>query len=273
MRLGKVWGMLVMFLLIMGAVSAQSECFLLNFDFSDWKKYASSSLQKNQILKEAELKKAYDLMNTYYADKGLCEVNQDYTPDKSYPNSPFLLDYLLNIGFRKLDAIESQLYFDLEPDPVGLEWRSKLEDMLKKRDPSVTPGEIKNLYDMYWNVEKRGLLFERYQLVCTEAFAIWQALVAPQRPDSFETETQLITNAFVPRCKQLVLRRAQQEQAFIEAQMQQQWEYVINEQVERYLVEYFDQQRLEELLKKVHKIVGIWWYIVRVVKWTLSCNW
>ena len=55
MRLGKVWGMLVMFLLIMGVVSAQNECFLLNFDFSDWKKYASSSLQKNQILKVAFL--------------------------------------------------------------------------------------------------------------------------------------------------------------------------------------------------------------------------
>ncbi len=256
-----------------GLALAQSECFLLKFNFADWQKFASSALQNNQILKTAELKKAYDMMNTYYIDKGECQANEDYIPEKRYPNSPFLLDYLVNIGFRKLDAIDSQLYPQLEPDPVGLERRTKLKDLLEKQDPSATPGEIRTLYDEYRSIEDEGVLLGRYQQVCREAFNIWKALVAPQRPDSNDTATQEIANSFNFRCEQLAVKRTQQEASFIEAQMQKQGEYVVDEQIQKYLIEYFDQQRLEKLLEKVHKLVGIWGYIVRVVKWTLTCNW
>jgi len=258
MKLSRIVIVLGMFLVGFSMVMAQDECFLLKFNFSEWKKYTSSVLQKNEILKEPELKKSYDLMNTYYFDKGNCPIQQDYIPEKRYPNSPFLLDYLVNIGFRKLDAIDSQLYPQLSPDPVGLEWRSELKELLEKQSPSATPGEIKSLYDSYWKVEN-GTLLRKYKKVCKEAFDIWQALVAPKRPDSMDTLTQIVFDNFSLRCEELVLKRAHQEKAFIEAQMQQQWEYVVKEQTEKYLVEYFEQQRLENLLKKVHKLVGIWW--------------
>jgi len=132
--------------------------------------------------------------------------------ERNVPQTPLFLNQLLDVAFRKIDAIKWLTYW-LVPDPLWEQWRKYLNIISEKNDED--PKNIIAKFKKFWwspgqNIEANNkTLYWKYLLACDEIGNICNYL-------NVNDNNTIIHSIFMNTCKQMVRKRYLEELTLIQ---------------------------------------------------------
>lgn len=248
--------------------------------------------------KEA-VEKAIDHLIRYCCDsnkrtKELCDITNS---DETYPESIYLFDHILDVYLRRLDARQegenwSDLLYNLEPDPDGLEWR----EYITKCGNDVKwliPLEIKDKYDAFWkksletdlryldnywlvqdnrkteilkdiSLYETWTLYDKYNLACDIAnYISIERMLVPW----------ITTLDEYNRCKDLTDARINNEYTYTQTILVKKADKLLTSNLKAYFGTYFVNNKLSILLQTIFDMNTSFWEVNKAVtKLTDQCS-
>lgn len=247
-------------------VKGRWDCWLLNrksIEDTVNKIFQSSNYE---IIEPKDLKIALTHLDEY------CKCVSDGTCS-SYvgAESTFLFDQLLDVIFRKLDAIDG--LYRWEPDVIWKQRRQFIENEITKIHWDI-PENIYKKFKDYWDTQN-GKLYKRYQKACDEIVSIlsnW-VWIFPSNYKKEDTSFSIDKQNLLAICHNQVLSRLNKEVAYIQYMMIDKWNKALKTLRENYLMRQIVVKDWPRLLEKFSKFL---WYFTRVIKlvgeWTKNCN-
>ncbi len=134
--------------------------------------------------------------------------------EKWVPETPSFINQLVDVAFRKIDAIKWLMYW-LNPDPLWEKRRNYL-NKVSKNNNADPENIIKNFEKIRWNAEENikannTTLYWKYLSVCNEVWNIYQYLLTKS-----DKNTNLINKIFINTCHQMVKERYMREANLIQ---------------------------------------------------------
>jgi hypothetical protein len=114
-----------------------------------WSIFESRSWQNEDIYPKESIKRALLNLKTYCCKKNIiwsdtprCKYDKEnWLFLETYPDSRFLYDHLVDVGFRRLDAMENLLYEWTTQDPIWKKWREFINKKWEQEE-GTTPTDI-----------------------------------------------------------------------------------------------------------------------------------
>ncbi len=255
---------------IMGISSANDCKVVVNNE--NWTPIITKNRAFNNILPKKAFEKAVENLQIFCCkiekewEYNYCE-NIDNTIE--VPSSSSLLDHILDVSLRRLDAKEENengedLIYGLDPDPMGRERRIYITEHWNSTQWSV-PLDIINKYKKYWTLDNNKVLpkltsssnniprdentfkdyqtrtlKERYNAVCESSIFIYT------RKTLNKIEANKLYDIY-NKCKTLIDTRIEKEYEYTNAIILQKWWVLLNTNLNAYLDKYFSQNKLLEL--------------------------
>lgn len=204
-----------------------------------------------------------------------------------YANSFYLYDHLIDIGLRKLDGDTELLYPWLEVDPMGWEWREKIDELANSEDGTM-PLEFQTRFAQTWWVAQ-GIDYPDDQSMCQTM--MWQ-VVDPEVGLSqryyvmcgiatciskdelwWARDSQSASSDAFNLCTQEVNDRISQEYEYVEALLLKKWAQLLSDSLNGYLHTYFVTNRLQSILEKMSNFAEYLAAVVsKVAEGTKQCT-
>ncbi len=230
------------------------DCWLAMSDQDALVKDIKDELWKFKVFKEDDIKTALSHLKSYCGKKWYIEW--EWWSDK-VPESPRLMDHLIDVGFRKLDWISELAYGELDKD--GEQRRKKIREIAE--DPKwKKPWEIFDKFNDARDVtlKDKDKLAQKYRNACDEAYTarMWMLNI-------FSEET---LKTWYDNCMSLANKRINQEISYMKAVMVNKWIKYLVDAVHNYLIDYFGQEKLPTVLEKLAEVQAAIW------NWTQKVN-
>jgi len=303
MRIGK-FGFILFWLLnccVRGFSSvvfaSDSDCNLVSADIVDWRAGADS-LYSNLYPSEARIQALINL-KAYCCEHDSTMINSDNCKNAvflySYPESPYLLDHLIDVGLRRLDA--SAMY-GLDPDMDGQKWRTYIRKASTDADGNFA-SSIEKEYKKYWSLdnnkyqlwfetidEVRSLLnskdyssllwlneiyedatlYQKYVEQCGIAYLLYIDVPSYNKP-LLAFEDKFLT------CQKLVANRIVNELTYTKNLVLQKSTKLLTDNIHVYLYDYFSKNRLINLQETIFSISDLFTTLAKSFPWwTSECN-
>jgi len=267
--------------------------------------YITSRFEYDTIFPKDAIKRAFVNLRSHCCTRyqlkdsakysGFCKENMlvDF-----YPQSEYLFDHLVDVMFRRLDV--EDLYQDVEPDPVALEWKEYTTEiaedawgnhawaMRKKYDEywesNYTPIQYREDVDEYckdknsaqFSLIERTLdlysssnlinLHDRYSSVCALSMCMYRAI--------WQTNgvSFLLEKPFGV-CESIASQRIQEEQLYAKSLVMQESTKSLWDAMHSYLYNYFGKRRLVNLQETIMRLVDLFSTIWKMApEWTKESN-
>ena len=134
--------------------------------------------------------------------------------EKWVPETPSFINQLVDVAFRKIDAIKWMTYW-LTPDPLW-QWRRDYLNTVSKENNEKPQNIIKKFKQLRWTADKNTkanntTLYWKYLLVCNEVWNVYQYLLT-----NSDKNTNLISDIFMDTCQQMVKERYMREVTLVQ---------------------------------------------------------
>lgn len=259
---------------VLGDIQQISDCWLVMsaqnnsiVDDTFKKMTANSALANNSVVNDQVLRSALNNLQSSCCIElkwNACDKRVDQAPV-----SVFLMDHLIDVSFRKLDAIDSELNgYTVTPDEDSKSYRTELKKIAT--DPKGNNAQvIQEHFKKYWEVTKASnvdSLSAKYRSVCQEA----RNIVYNNRV--WSSVKQSYAWIFVNICKNLAENRIQKEQTYIKALIAKAAGQQYKIGYSSYTTDYLFSDRRRRLQEKVTQINGYYWTVVKRYEFTAQCN-
>lgn len=194
-----------------------------------------------------------------------------------FPESPYLIDHIINIGMRKFNGIQEHcdvlwISCTTRDGKVLLkEWREESQKLAEETD-GVPPSQLYELFKKYrWDVttfaeqNSSNQIANAYYTMCYEAVQIRKSLKSNQG-DGINQE-----DAWIQWCHQLVQKRYQEESAYVQSLMVDKWVQYLYENMRSYLQTYFVDTRMNAFVDKFGKLDACFNMVLKYVTRTSCC--
>lgn len=236
------------------------DCGLGMSDPDDLVKDIKEEIWKYKVLKEDDVKDALKHLKSYCGKKWYIE---DGGWSDKVPESPRLMDHLIDVWFRKLDGISELAYWELDKD--WEERRKKIKEIAE--DPKwKKPWEIFELFNKSRDVklEKEDKIAQKYKYVCDEAYSsrMWML-------NMFSEETM---KEWFDRCMNLANARINSEISYMKAVMVNKWIKYLVDAIHNYIINYYSEEKIPTVLEKMAEVqwaLGNW---VQKTNWAEYCS-
>ena len=241
-----------------------------------------------------------DLWVIYTHFRQFCCIDQlasdgceDQPWEKQFAMSPFIADHLINIGFRKLDGVEThckKLWHDCVnrtgvPD-LSVAWREKITEIAEDRAWYPPILIEKTFHEYWWDTEANdkaiaaihkkdragvNTLRAQYLHICEEITALQQYL-DPQTWS--ETDYIQATNGewLERHCKQLANQRYLDEVKYVRTLMVEKWVKYLIQNLEAYSLDYMIDNRFNDLSDKYTNLEACFSTVLSYSTNTACCN-
>ena len=248
---------------------------------TDWLPIITKNRSFDYILPKKAFEKAVENLQIFCCKMEKEETynycNQEMKDKVGGPSSTYLLDHILDVSLRRLDAKEKNenwdnLIYGLEPDTMGKERRSFITKNGNSTQWSV-PLNIVNKYKKYWSIsnDDRVLakfnanstlprnekdfenyqyrtLKEKYNWVCESSMFIYINKVG----DNGKLDPNKLYDAY-NKCKKLVNKRIANEYEYTNTIISQKWWVLLHTNISSYL-KYISQDKILELQQLIFNI-------------------
>lgn len=236
------------------------DCWLAVSDPDELVKTIKDEVWKYKVFKEDDIKTALDNLKSYCGKKWY--IKESWWSDE-VPESPRLMDHLIDVWYRKLDGISELAYWELDKD--GEERRKKIKEIAE--DPKwKKPWEIFDLFNESRDVklENQDKLAQKYKYVCDEAFSsrMWML-------NMFSEETMKI---WFDRCMSLANHRINSEIRYMKAVMVNKWIKYLVDAIHNYIMDYYSEEKLPKVLEKMAEVQWALWNWVQKTNWAGYCS-
>ncbi len=197
--------------------------------------------------------------------KDFCEDKSDYL----WPESSYIFDHLLDVWFRKLDALDDLVRWSVDND-----WQTRRIYVNKwvENIKWVRPQQIVDVFNYYWN-PNNWILFKKYLYVCDDIEKIISKLITVNYFNNWKSTFSFDKDFLKRLCIQQVYSRYYKEEAFIRLLLIKKGNLMLENEWKNYVIKQFVQQDWQRLVEKFSKFVG---YLTRIVKliweWAKNCN-
>lgn len=219
----------------------------------------------NLVLDEQDVLQALRNLKNYCCKlQDWCEEGES---NWKLPQSPFLFDQLIDVGFRKIDAFEDDLYQWVQPDEQGKERRDFIGETAKD-DKWSAPWYIIQKFQEYWKIGWWDILicspnYEwvscRYQKACEDAQKITDYYLKLSTDKSFWDRYWDYKNL---ACSDIVSKRINREYNYIQKIIIDESIEFMSDNIHSYAVKYFTEDSLINWL--FEKFANLQWYISQV---------
>ncbi len=232
-------------------------------DFVDELKEVETPGIKN-FYEEEDLEKAYQNLKARCCARWILGSDDcEWVDTTTAPQSIYLYDHLIDIGFRKLDWEEETLYDWLELHPEWESWREEIQEMWEEPD-GVSPTDIKELFEDYRDPEWTDWLAYKYRETCF--------LANNMRDSIYEVDSTPEANR-INECTSLVRSRINNENNYVEYLMVDRWNDYVCDNLLEYIDDYFLQNRMVSLLEQFVYFDNMLYTIAnKVHEWTETCG-
>lgn len=271
---------IIIFLIMLAVVgiSNANDCNSVVND-TDWISIITKNRNFDNILPKKAFEKAVENLQIF-----CCKISQEgeynycNNVDKSeyVPSSTYLLDHILDVSIRRLDAKEKNengedLIYGLDPDPIGKERRTFITEQWNLSKWSV-PLTIVNQYKKHWKIDnvvldrltsnsniprneetfkdyKERTLKERYNWVCESSIFIYTKKIS----DGNKLDPGKLYDTY-NKCKSLIDTRIKKENEYTNTIISQKWGVLLHTNVNSYLDKYFLQNKILELQQLIFNV-------------------
>ncbi len=181
--------------------------------------------------------------------------------------SPYLVDHLIDISFRKLDWIEELSYVEVDGDWKN--WHKFLKE--KILNPLWnSPSELYNEFKVYWNLKNisQGKLSSKYYNICEDIEKIYLNYFP-----SVWNKLSIDFKKAMEICKYAVYNRIAQEANYVKYFMIYEWNQALATNLYNYLIVNFLATNFNWLLEKYSQM--LWYFRVvvqKVIEGTKNCS-
>jgi len=287
---------LIMFAFV--GISSANDCNAV-INGTDWIPMITKKRNFDNILPKKAFEKAVENLQIF-----CCKINDEWkynycnniNQTTGVPSSLYLLDHILDVSLRRLDAKEKNkngedLIYGLEPDPIGKERRDFITEQGNLTKWSI-PLNIVNQYKKYWTVNNDSILprlpassniprsektfenyqdrtlKERYNWVCESSIFIYINKISGDD----KLDYSKLYDAY-NKCKSLVDQRIKNEYEYTNIIISQKWWILLHTNINSYLSKYFLQNKILELQQLIFNMKTTFAEINKaVVELTPNCS-
>ena len=143
--------------------------------------------------------------------------------------TPVFVNHLVDVAFRKLDAIDWLTYW-VKPHPLWLSRRNFLNSV--SQTYKVPPEKIKDQFVSYWGKDNKWNLYNLYKEVCAE---IWKIAWYVSNNDSLNFDSKSSFKQFNEnKCNELADMRYYKELSFVKKLMFQSFYTIVSDKLYKY---------------------------------------
>jgi len=201
----------------------------------------------NELLKDGSIFKNKKIVTKDVFEKAIENLEKYCNNEKETLSSPLLWNHLVDLSFRKIDAIKWAAY-GLKLDPMWEQYRQTLNEI--EKEYNTDPKEIMKLFKKAWwepwdNMEANNkTLYWKYKLACKEIVSLWDKVITSKWKNN---KTQIVTNwSFKRLCNKLAEKRYYNEMWLI-------W-WVIKQNLYNHQEQWMYKKLNEEFTKKVGEL-------------------
>jgi hypothetical protein len=183
-----------------------------------------------------------------------------------YPESAYLFDHLIDVGFRRLDG-RSDLAYGLVPDPTGKARRDFITKAAETTDGTTAktimdtyktyrtkkitlPGDIVNFITNY-NTLSVVSLEDKYMNLCEIMKDVYNKI----------SEQKVVIgsyqNSFYNKCQQLAEKRISDEYTYTKVLLSKKSNELLHSTTQAYIQKYFIQDKMLALIDTVNQIKSL----------------
>lgn len=239
--------------------------------------YKKNLLLQNSILDEDAMKTALEHLKNY------CDGKNEWL------ESPYIFDQLIDISFRKIDALENaNLRYGLKEDSKWSEWTKKIKEFTDPENNTV-PEQVVQQFTTFWPsaeawdipytpwnncyLEKYDQLsvYGRYRAACEISTCIAKNITTVLQ--NSESSAKLLQT---DRCRweySVVHNRFLSEAAYVKQLLARTWMRTLTNTVQQYTSNYFISNRRQNLFDKFTQFDQYLSFVNRKVQeWTPVCS-
>jgi hypothetical protein len=219
-------------------------------------------------------------------------------PKSNYPESPYLFDHLIDVGFRRLEWINN--YSDVQVDPTGYARRNAIKEIAT--NPSiVAPSEIVKIYTGYRSLAPKRM-FKKIHLNMENMNATEAGLVG-QYINTYDTQVSLADKynnlcriarniyerkpwklislwgdkiekgrSYYSACQKIAANKISQENMYVKAILIKKAADMIADNFDTTLDKQFVQWNLSKLQSTIAKIKDLFQILVRQAPYCKKCS-
>lgn len=224
--------------------SFKYDCWLATMSESE---FLESTKWEYKVLKEDQIrKKSYQHLKWFCCKKKfLSQESCWWTQAQDMPDSPYLMDHLVDIWFRILDWDEKLSYW-VKLDEAWEKWRKKIREIVETQT-WMDSKTILELFREEWKPWQKDWLHAKYLWVCEESLQIYQK--------NIQYESWVPYNKIYESCMQLAKNRLNAEMTYVKTiSSHKSWKMVRDNQSD-YNKEYWNEERLTEFARKMKEFV------------------
>lgn len=225
------------------------DCWLAKQPWESLEKDVIEFTKDFQILKVKEVEVAHQNLKTYccekqYISEESCSGKWDVS---KIPEWRFLVEHLIDIGFRKLDWDKERMPYSVSLDPRWQEYRKQIKEEFAKLEWD-DPAKFMNMYNEFWkDIDSKDSLAYKYRQVCDEADKIYLA--------SLNIYSGQPNSKFRDLCEKMATYRINKEVDYVKNVMVLKWAKYIENNIKDYLITYFSNDRLQILSEKLVEVL------------------
>lgn len=220
-------------------------------------------------------------------DKSYCN-NVDV--EWKFPQSPYLYDHLVDIGFRRLDAFpDEELRYGLDADPTWKEWRdfitqaaestegptskeimekyNELRTSKKILPVNPTSDELKTVIQSFNDLEQVSLA-DKYNNICEIMRNIYEAIRADETIKIDVSSNQ----GYHAACLSLAKKRINEEYVLAKYMMIKKSNELLYDVTKAYMHNYFIQEKLMDLAAVINKVKSLFATMVQQAAPSKKCS-
>ena len=226
----------------------------------------SKEMTNTTYFSECDMIKAFEHLRYFCVNYWNIPKSKDQpiSTDAKIPLSPYLLDHLLNIWFRKLDWNPKYLYQWLEPFEKSLERRNTLKIYIDDIDWKKTVADLQKDFQKQWLwIGNDQWLLKDYENICDSIIKIVQ----------YDPLKNMIKeDNFKDRCLELVKIRNKQEIIYVSNLLINQWLKQVKWRLRNVLLDSLLLERFENLYQKFNQMLWIMSAMFKKLQWTKECS-
>ena len=231
---------------------------------------------KESIIRAILNLKAYCCeINILWSDTARCQYDKvKWLLKQNHPDSKYLYDHLIDIWFRRLDAMDKLLYEKITPDPI---WKERRDFINKKwsQEEGTTPIDILPKFKEQWTINKNYILADREDWNYNTQYQnewTWKAREYNNRPLVNRYSNLCEIAAYIywylwlplwdytrknwyPWCKSLSRNIISRNISFTKAIVLKKSNKLLYDNINTYITNYISQSRLEKLKETILWIV------------------
>lgn len=200
-------------------------------------------------------------------DKKICK-EKDLPANKSFPQSQYLFDHLVDVMLRRLDGNPDLIYPDVPLHPKAKIWRETIREYAISPEWK-SPAELINTSVGNWVNPNPDGLINLYGKVCSTAYDYYTRLAASKS----SPWAQATAKTAIDTCPVVIKSIIQYELMYIRVTIDLLANRSLGHSMSTYLKDYYANNRLVNLQSTINEMVGAFTTVNRFyVEGTKQCS-